>query len=153
MTPQPSKVASIGAWAAGQCLVTVTAHGYVTGNIVVISGVTTTAVNGTYTITVVDANTFYIAIATTPGAITQGSPLATQTSATNNSGKAVVLWGNYIVATSNYTAGAYVPGSPVTASNGKYTLANGSTDPECGFVLRVQGVSATQTAHLVIVAY
>lgn len=153
MTPQPAKaVTAIAAWAGGACTVTVTGHGYATGNIVVIAAVTTSAVNGTYTVTVLTADTFSITLAD-PGAITLGSPTATLSSLSNNSGKAVVLWGNYIVATSNYTAGSWVPGSPVTASNGKYTLANGTTDPEAGFVLRVQGVSATQTAHLVIVAF
>lgn len=153
MTPQPAKtVTAIAAWSGGTCTVTVTGHGYATGNIVVIAGVTTAAVNGTYTITVLTADTFSITLAN-PGAITLGSPTATLSSLSNNSGKAVVLWGNYIVATSNYTIGSWVPGSPVTASNGKYTLANGTTDPECGFVLRVQGASTTQTAHLVIVAY
>lgn len=67
--------------------------------------------------------------------------------------KALVLWGNYIVrvATSAVTAGAYVPGSPVTANAGKFTLGNGSTDPEVGFVLDVTSASATATASLVIV--
>ena len=154
MTPQPAKtITAISAWSAGTSTVTVTGHGYVAGNIITIAGVTTTAVNGTYTITsITDANNFVITYAN-PGAITLGSATATLQSTSNNSGKAVVLWGNYIVATSNFTAGAFVPGSPVTASNGKYTLANGTTDPEAGFVLRVQGASATQTAHLVIVAY
>lgn len=68
----------------------------------------------------------------------------------SNAGKAVVLWGNYVVRTSNYAAGAYVPGSPVTAANGVFALANGSTDPEVGFVLQVTPASATETAHLVI---
>ena len=70
-----------------------------------------------------------------------------------NSNKAVVLWGNYIVKTSNYAAGAYVPGSPVMAVNGEFALANGTTDPEIGFVLQVVAASATQTAHLVIAVY
>ena len=154
MTPQPAKtVTAISAWSAGASTVTVTGHGYVAGNTVVIAGVTTTAVNGTYIITsITDANNFVITYAN-PGAITLGAPTSTLTSASNNSGKAVVLWGNYIVATSNYTAGAFVPGSPVTAANGKFALANGTTDPEAGFVLRAQGASATETAHLVIAAY
>lgn len=155
MSPQPAKtITAISAWSGGTSTVTVTAHGYVAGNIVTVAGVTTTAVNGSHVITsVTDANNFVITYAD-PGAITLGSATATLASTANNSGKAVVLWGNYIVATSNFTAsGSWVPGSPVTASNGKYTLANGTTDPELGHVLRVQGASATQTAHLVIAAY
>lgn len=68
-----------------------------------------------------------------------------------NSNKAVVLWGNYIVSTTNYAAGAYVPGSPVTAVSGQFALANGTTDPEVGFVLQVvAAVAGSETAHLVI---
>lgn len=158
MTPQPAKTITTITWAAGYLTVTVTGHGYAVGNVVVIGGTITDAntvtIPGTYVIvTVPTADTFTIALAADPGAITNTSGTATLGALSNNAGKAVVLWGNYIVATSNYTAGSYVPGSPVTATNGKYTLANGTTDPECGFVLRVQGASATQTAHLVIVAY
>lgn len=153
MTPQPLKViASFAAWSGGTVVVTVTGHGYVTGNSVAISGVTTTALNGTWIITYLSADTFSITLAD-PGAITAGTPRAQLLSASNSTGKAVVLWGNYIVATSNYAAQTYVPGSPVYGKSGKFDLANGTTDPEAGFVIRVQGVSATQTAHLVIVAY
>lgn len=67
--------------------------------------------------------------------------------------QAVVLWGNFIAKVSNYAAGAYTPGSPVTAANGVYALANGTTDPEVGFVLDVIAASATQTASLVIAAF
>jgi hypothetical protein len=156
MSPAPAKtISAIATWSAGKCVVTVTGHGYATGNIVVISGVTTAAVNGTYTITWVSADTFSITLAD-PGAITLGSPVATLSSTVNNSGKAVVLWGNYIVATSNFTAGAYVPGSPVTAASGKWALNTGTAasdvDAVAGFVLRVQGATATETSHLVIVA-
>lgn len=69
----------------------------------------------------------------------------------SNTNKALVLWGNYIAKVSNYTAGAYVPGSPVTVNAGKVALANGTTDPEIGFVLNVVAASATETASLVIV--
>ncbi len=54
------------------------------------------------------------------------------------SGKAVVLWGNYIarVASTAYAAGAYVPGSEVTAKSGKLALVT-TTDPVVGFVLEI----------------
>ena len=151
MTPQPAKTITALAWSAGTVTATLAGHGYVTGNIVTIAGsaVSGTSPNGTYVITVVDANTFTFALATTVGTVTTPGT-ATLKSTMNNSGKAVVLWGNYIVRTSNYTAGAFVPGSPVTAANGKFALANGTTDPEVGFVLRVQGATATESAHLVI---
>jgi hypothetical protein len=72
--------------------------------------------------------------------------------ASGTSSQAVVLWGNYIVRTSNYAAGAYAPGSPVTAKSGKFALANGTTDPEVGFVLHVITGATGQTtpANLVI---
>lgn len=65
-------------------------------------------------------------------------------------GKAVVLWGNFIVRVSNYAAGAYVPGSPVTAKNGVISLATPGTDQVIGQVLDVVAASSTQTAALVI---
>lgn len=65
------------------------------------------------------------------------------------SGKAVVLWRNFIVDVANYdTTASYAPGSPLTVKSGKLTLANGTTDPTVGFVLDVVGSSATETAHL-----
>jgi hypothetical protein len=155
MTPQPSKSVTAGAWAGGFVTFSVTAHGYSVGNIVTIAALTTTAANGTYVIdSVPTSGTFTVSLAADPGAITVGSGTATLQSGSSNNGKAVVLWGNYIVATSNYNTGStFVPGSPVYGKSGKFDLANGTTDPEAGFVIRVQGVSATQTAHLVIVAY
>lgn len=152
MTPQPAKTVTAMSWSGGVVTVTVTGHGYATGNIVTIAGVTPAGYNGAYSVTVTGANTFTYALASNPGAVTvQGT--ATQTSTRSGSGKALVLWGNYIARVSNYTAGAYVPGSPVTAVSGKYSLANGTTDPEVGFVLRVQAASGTETAHLTIVAF
>ena len=152
MTPQPSKTITAMTWASGVVTVSVAAHGYVTGNVITIAGVTPTGYNGTYAITVTGTGTFTFALASNPGAVTvQGT--STQTSANSTSGKAVVLWGNFIVKTQNYAAGAYVPGSPVTAASGKYQLGNGTTDPELGFVLRVQGASSNQSAHLVFVVY
>lgn len=164
MTPQPAKTATAMTWSAGVVTVTVTGHGYATGNIVTIAGVTPAGYNGSYVITVTDANTFTYALAADPTAVTVAGT-SKLVSVMNNTGKAVVLWGNYIVRTSNYVAGSYVPGSIVTAKDGKYALAtaasqSGTTpfevtpgDPEVGYVLQVQGATATQSAHLVIVAY
>jgi hypothetical protein len=66
------------------------------------------------------------------------------------SNKAVVLWGNFIANISNYTAGAYVQGSPVTIKAGKVALGVFGTDPIVGYVLDVVASSATDTAHLTI---
>lgn len=130
MTPQPAKtVTAISAWVSPGFLTitTSTAHGYTVGSFVTIAGVTTTAVNGNYNVqSVIDSTNFTILLATTPGAITLGSPTVTLNYGVATNGKALVLWGNYIVATSNYnTAETYVPGSPITVSDGKYRLANG----------------------------
>lgn len=159
MTPQPSKSVTGLTWAGGFYTATVTAHGYAVGNIVTItsSGSTanTVAISGVYVVeSVVDSNTFTVLQPSTPGTITLGTTTVVLTSGSSSTGKAVVLWGNYIVQTSNYNTGAsFVPGSPVTGMTGKYDLANGTTDPECGFVLQVLGNTGTQTQSLVIVAY
>jgi hypothetical protein len=159
MTPQPSKTVTALTWSGGFYQFVVAAHGYAVGNTITVTSTGSTAnavaIAGAYVIvTVVDTNTFTVAQAATPGVITLGATTSVLTSNSNNSGKAVVLWGNYIVQTSNYnTASSFVPGSPVTGKSGKYDLANGTTDPEAGYVLQVFGVSASQTQSLVIVAY
>ena len=159
MTPQPAKAITAMSWASTVLSVTVAGHGYVKGNTVVIAGgtYTGTSANGTYIITgVTSADVFTVTLATTCGTPTLTSATATQGSAVGISGQAVVLWGNYIVKTTNYAAGAYVPGSPVSCANGKFALATGG-DPIIGHVLRVQGAvtsnssGSAQTAHLVIV--
>lgn len=156
MTPQPAQTITAMTWAGGVVSVTTTTnHGYATGNIIAIAGVTPAGYNGSYVITVTSATTFTYLLAANPGAVTvQGT--ATQTSTQNNSGKALVLWGNYVVKTQAYAPGAYVPGSPVTAANGLFQLANGTTDPEVGFVLSVQAATTGingQTAHIIVSAY
>lgn len=69
-----------------------------------------------------------------------------------NSGKAVVLWGNYIVNLDStcYNAGAWAPGLPVTCTLGKLAIANGTTDIEVGYVLDVVAASTTETAHITV---
>lgn len=133
MTPGPQKsIVAMNAVAgsSGSYFITVqvTAHGYQAGNTVTVSGVTTTAVNGTYIVTsVVDSNNFVIEISTNPGAITVGSGVVYLVTGYVTNGAATVLWGNYIVATSNYdTARTYVPGSPLCVRSGLLTLANGA---------------------------
>jgi len=68
-----------------------------------------------------------------------------------NANKATVLWGNFIAKVSNYTAGSYAPGTPLTVVSGKVAVANGTTDPEIGFVLDVvAAVAGVETASLII---
>lgn len=167
MTPQPAVTVSALSWATGVLTVTAAGHNLVVGNAVTIAAATTTAVNGNYTVaSVTSTSIFTVVLVASPGAITVGPATMTQMSTYNNSGKAVVLWSNYIVQTTNYAAGAYVPGSKVTAKGGQFALATAASqlgsgtyaytaeDPVVGHVLRVQGAggigSNAQTAHLVI---
>ena len=66
------------------------------------------------------------------------------------SGKAVVLWGNFIAKVYNFAAGAYVPGSPVTAKNGVIALATVGTDVIIGQCLDVVAASSTISAYLTV---
>jgi hypothetical protein len=66
------------------------------------------------------------------------------------SGKAVVLWGNFIASISNFAAGSYQPGSPITVKSGQVALGVVGTDQIVGFVLDVVAASSTQTAHITI---
>lgn len=66
-----------------------------------------------------------------------------------NTGRAVVLWGNFIGKFSNATPGAYVPGSDVTVKNGKLALA-AAGDRVVGTVLDVVASGTEQTAHIVV---
>ena len=169
MTPQPAKAITGLTWSGGVVTVTVTAHGYISGQAVTIAGgtYTGTSANGNQVVTVVDADTFTFALATTSGTATLTSATSTLLATYNTSGKAVVLWGNYIVKTTNYAAGAYVPGTLVTGKSGKFALVTAASqlttgnytytpaDPAVGVVLRVQGAvtgvaNTGQTAHLVI---
>ena len=159
MTPQPAKTITGLTWAGGFLTATIAGHGYAVGNIVTVAGTvsnvnTSVVIPGTYVIdSVPTTGTFTLSLASDPGAITLGTTTATLIAGSSNNGKAVVLWGNYIVATSNYnTGGTYAPGTPVSGKSGKFDNSTGAID-EAGFVLRVQGASSTQTAHLVIVAY
>lgn len=167
MTPQPA-VSITATWAGGVLTVTQTAHGYTTGNSVTIAATagssTFAAYDGTYTITVVNANTYTIDFAANNGTITTGTA---QRTGYSTSGKAVVLWGNYIARVSNFAAGAWAPGSPVTAVGGQFAIASGqgnadgtytvtasnTIDPEIGYCIRVQGATATETASITIVAF
>jgi hypothetical protein len=65
-------------------------------------------------------------------------------------GKAVVLWGNFIARVSNYATGSYTPGTPLTVKSGKVAVGVVGTDPIVGYVLDVVAASSTTTANLVI---
>ncbi len=82
-------------------------------------------------------------------------------SSASTSGKAVVLWGNFIAKVSNFTAGVYAPGDKLTVVSGKLTKATAADlndvtaplvlgDPVIGYVLDVVAASATETAHIVV---
>lgn len=83
------------------------------------------------------------------GVVIQGNGDSASSAA---AGKALVLWGNFIakVGSSAYAAGAYAPGSIVTAKSGKLALGVDGTDPEYGLVLDVITASATEDAALIV---
>ena len=150
---------------------TVTGHGWATGNAVSIAGVGTSGngsvYSGVYAITVVDANTLTY-VTNYSAALTSSTPTATYAgpslSGIIQGGKAVVLWGNYIVRTTNFATAAYVPGSPVTVVSGQFALATGqgnvdgaytvtatnTIDPEIGYVVRVIPATSTDAQALII---
>ena len=65
-------------------------------------------------------------------------------------GKATVLWGNFIVQIKNLpNAVTFLPGSGLTVQNGKIQLGVVGTDPIIGHVLDVVGASAINDAHIV----
>jgi Tfp pilus tip-associated adhesin PilY1 len=101
--------------ASTKATATVTAHGYSTGQQIVIAGATPAAYNGTYTITVVDANTFTFPMTTAPGPNTGTSVFAkaTSTTATANSVGHGFTTGDSITVT----------GATPSAFNGTYTVA------------------------------
>lgn len=68
----------------------------------------------------------------------------------STSGKAVVLWGNFIARVSNFATGSYTPGQELTVKSGKIAPAVVGTDPVVGYVLDVVAASSTTTANLVI---
>lgn len=65
-------------------------------------------------------------------------------------GKATVLWGNFIVQIKNLPgAVTFTPGAPLTVQNGLIQLGIQGTDPIIGYVLDVVASSAVNDAHIV----
>jgi hypothetical protein len=68
-------------------------------------------------------------------------------------GKATVLWGNFIAQIKNLPAAVtFLPGSSLTIQNGRVQLAVG-TDPVIGHVLDVIAASSVADAHIVAVIH
>lgn len=64
-------------------------------------------------------------------------------------GKAEVLWGNFIAQIKNLPVGVtFTPGANLCIQNGKIQLATGG-DPVIGFVLDVVAASSVNDAHVV----
>ncbi len=146
---QPSTPKSISSLTRAGTTVTavVSGHGYLTGNNITISGAAGSRYNGTYTITVVDANTFRYTIIDNPpspgtgGTAKVGSSTATiavngivrDATAANNTARVVVT------ATGNLPA-AFAAGAKVTITNAtpveyNVTLAaiiDGAKNNACG---------------------
>lgn len=66
----PAKVITGLSWALNRATATIAGHGYSTGNTLVVDGNTPAEYNGTYSITVVDANTFWYTLTPNPGPAT-----------------------------------------------------------------------------------
>jgi hypothetical protein len=130
-----------------------------TGTTVPVTGTTTAGTNTAQLVSSTANNTIY----SISNQYTYGSPLVTggASIATGASGgKAIVLWGNYIVQTQVYQSGtgSWVPGALVAGgTGGQYVTSGVTAGNECGFVLQVQGANSTfsnpQTQNVVIVAY
>lgn len=79
LNPTSSKVAS-ASWSSGTVTVQTTSDdGWVTGQSVVVAGITPTAYNGSYTITKVDSTHFTYPLASDPGAYSSGGTMSSGT--------------------------------------------------------------------------
>ncbi|MBF0126447.1 MAG: hypothetical protein HQM02_04465, partial [Magnetococcales bacterium] len=94
---------------------TVTGHGYASGDSIQVGGATPTAYNGTFGITVLDADHFKYALASAPQQAASGTPTAARTSTT---ARATAVSHGFINGSSVTIAGA----TP-TAFNGTFTIA------------------------------
>lgn len=82
-------------WLAGVVTVTIAAHGYASGNTIAVSACSPAGYNGTYSITVINANTFTYSLASDPGAaVTLGT--AARSSAGANDGWRAADVGKYV---------------------------------------------------------
>ena len=70
VTTLSTKTASAATWLAGVVTITSTAHGFITGDTIAVAGFTPTGYNGTFAITVIDANTFTYNVVVNPGTLT-----------------------------------------------------------------------------------
>lgn len=133
--------------------VTVAAHGFTTGTVVAIAGVTGTGfTNGSYTITVTGPNTFTIPVACTNGTPGLGSATATPA---GGSAKAITGLNGFatvtVTAAHGLTAGATVTISGVTGGtfapsiNGTFTLQ--TVPSSTTFVVPVTRVSSTGVSY------
>jgi hypothetical protein len=130
-----------------------------TGTTVPVTGTTTAGTNTAQLVSSTTNSTIY----GIGNQYTYSSPLVTSgvSIATGAAGgKAIVLWGNYIVQTQVYQSGtgSWVPGALVAGGTGGQYITSGITaGNECGFVLQVQGAvsafSNPQSQNVVIVAY
>ena len=66
------------------------------------------------------------------------------------SGKAVVLWGNFIAKVYNFGAGTFTPGCPITAKSGVIVPATVGTDFVIGNCLDVGLASTTSNAYITV---
>ena len=65
-----TKTATAATWLTGVVTITSAAHGFTTGDTIVVAGFTPVGYNGSFVITVIDANTFTYNVVVNPGALT-----------------------------------------------------------------------------------
>jgi Tfp pilus tip-associated adhesin PilY1 len=100
--------------------VTVTGHGYSTGNQIVIAGATPAGYNGTKTITVVDANTFTYPLSTALGANTGSAVTSSIKTSTARATSVAHGFSNGDTVT--------IAGANIAAFNGTFTISNATTN-------------------------
>jgi len=121
---------------------TLTAHGYATGNQIVIAGATPAAYNGTFTITVVDANNFTYSPTSSPGG-PNTSPSVTSSIQTTTATAVAFNHG--------YTSGQSVTiaGATPSAFNGTYTITVVNTST---FTYALSSAQGNATGSIVAVS-
>lgn len=108
-----------------QVTASVTNHGYSTGDNITIAGATQTAYNGTFPITVIDANTFQYTITVSPTSPATGTPKATVPGASVNV-TSISYNSTTGIATATAAGHAFVAGDVVSLSGTPYSAYNTS---------------------------
>lgn len=129
--------------------ITVTAtannHGLTTGTSVVISGATPSQYNGTFTITVVDANTFTYGVPFNIQGAATGTLVATNPNISGQFGITVLTGNSFDVNIPKLWVNGVNSGTPVITYAVPYTVANKYTQSQSVISLTASGTTATAT--------